>query len=211
MSQAVFHGSYEVLKIPQYGKGALYNDYGRGFYMTPGKDMAGEWATLNTGRDGFINEYALETDGLNLLYLDKKDLKHWIAILMHNRKGNYEEELRDIHDAFCAKYLLDISAYDIILGWRADDSYFMFVEDFALGLLSLENLQKAMKFGDLGQQICLKSKKAFDSITFVDSHPAPADVYYKSAKDRDSAARTAYRQLRKNTNAREGTLITGLL
>lgn len=211
MPEIVFHGSYKIVKNPQYGKGALYNDYGRGFYMTPSKDMAGEWATLNTGRDGYINEYELDTDGLNILYLDKMDIKHWIAILMNNRKGNYEEELRDIQDAFCEKYLLDISIYDIILGWRADDSYFMFVEDFALGLLSLENLRKAMKFGDLGLQICLKSERAFDRIKFINNHPASAELYYKSAKDRDSAARAAYRQLRKDSNAREGTLITNLL
>jgi hypothetical protein len=191
--------------------GKAYNDYGLGYYMTRDKDLAGEWATLATGTDGYINEYSLDTDGFNMLYLDKEDIKHWIAVLMRYRKGNYEDELYDVIDAFCAKYLIGVNAYDVILGWRADDSYFAFVEDFALGLLSLENLQKAMKFGDLGQQVCLKSKLSFDRIKFVTHYPAPADKFYQLAKDRDNAARAAYRKLRKETNARAGTLITDLI
>lgn len=211
MLQTIYHGSEFICQTPAFGKGKPYNDYGLGFYTTPNKELAGEWATLTTGRDGYITEYTLDTSELNILHLNKQDVKHWLAILMQNRRGNFEEELRDINTAFCDKYLIDVTTYDVIIGWRADDSYFAFVEDFGLGFLSLENLQKAMRFGDLGQQVCLKSPLAFTKIQYVTHHPASAATFHQKAMDRDNEARSKYRILRKEINARAGTLITHLV
>ena len=53
-------------------------------------------------------------------------------------------------------FLLDISEYDVIIGYRADDSYFSFAQDFVAGVISLQKLSEAMQLGKLGEQIVLK-------------------------------------------------------
>lgn len=50
--------------------------------------------------------------------------------------------------------------YDLIVGYRADDSYFSFANAFLNNTLSLEQLRKAMFLGKLGEQVVLKSEKA---------------------------------------------------
>jgi len=208
----IYHGSSEIIKQPEYGKGKPYNDYGLGFYTTQNKELAGEWAVLTAGKDGFINKYQLDTTGLEVLNLDTLDPKYWIAILMSNRRGSYEnDEVYKTFDQFIGKYYFDISKYDVIIGWRADDSYFSYIEAFSIGTISLENLQKAMKLGNLGQQTCLKSKKAFTQLHFLSNYPAPSNKFYKSAKTRDNEARRDYRNLIRYTDAKKGTRIEDLI
>ena len=40
------------------------------------------------------------------------------------------------------KYNIDISEYDLIIGYRADDSYFRFAEDFLNNSISVEKLEE---------------------------------------------------------------------
>ena len=58
-----------------------------------------------------------------------------------------------------------------------------------------------MKFGDYGNQVCLKSKKAFDCIKFTKHYPALASRFYQSAKDRDKSAKQQYWQMQDTTTA----------
>lgn len=51
-----------------------------------------------------------------------------------------------------------------------------------------------MRLGDLGQQIVLKSPKAFEAIEFVEATVAPSAVYYPRRKERDEKARALYRE-----------------
>ena len=62
------------------------------------------------------------------------------------------------------KYNIDISEYDLIIGYRADDSYFRFAEDFLNNSISVEKLERAMYLGKLREQIVLKSEKAFEQL-----------------------------------------------
>lgn len=41
------------------------------------------------------------------------------------------------------KYNIDISENDLIIGYRADDSYFRFAEDFLNNSISVEKLERA--------------------------------------------------------------------
>jgi hypothetical protein len=203
----IYHGSNKILKVPEFGKGEINNDYGQGFYCTKNKGLAGEWAVLWTGQDGYINEYSLDYTNLKVLYLNQMPVENWIAVLVANRRGDYEEEYQGRINLFIDKFGIDISVYDIIEGWRADDAFFTYVEDFFAMALSVEKLQEALKFGDLGNQVCLKSKDAFDAIKFTASYPAAASRFYKSAQDRDTSAKRQYYRM-KNKDA--GTLLINL-
>ena len=204
----LYHGSEKILKAPEFGKGEIYNDYGQGFYCTKHKPLAGEWAVLWTGRDGYINEYSFDYSGLKVLYLNQMPVEHWIAVLIANRRGNYEKGYQKRMNNFINKYLIDISDYDVIEGWRADDAYYSYIEDFLAINLSLEKMMEAMKFGDLGNQICLKSKKAFGFIKFIKHYPALASCFYQSAKERDQSAKQRYWRMQDTT---EGTLLIDLI
>jgi hypothetical protein len=204
----IYHGSEKILKVPEFGKGEIYNDYGMGFYCTKNKGLAGEWAVLWTGHDGYINEYSFDYTNLKILYLNQMPIENWLSVLAMNRRGDYEQALQQRIDLFVAKYGVDISNYDIIEGWRADDAFFSYVEDFFTMFLSLENLKEALKFGDLGNQVCLKSRKAFDVIKFVAFHPAPASRFFQSAKNRDATAKYKYYNM---PDKDKGTLLINLI
>jgi hypothetical protein len=191
----LYHGSSKVIKEPKFGLGSNYNDYGQGFYLTKNKGLAGEWAVLYTGIDGYINEYQLYYDGLSILSLQTKDVDIWAAVLMANRNGEYIYTTQEKIARFIQEHFIDISAFDIIEGWRADDSYFSYASDYVLGNISKDELLSAMHFGNLGYQTCLKTKKAFSQIKYVGKYPAPADKYYESAARKDAQARSAYRSL----------------
>ena len=192
----LYHGSEKILKTPEFGKGEINNDYGQGFYCTKNKGLAGEWAVLWTGKDGYINEYSFDYTGLKILYLNQMPVEHWIAILLKNRKVYSLDDFELRINAFLQKYLVDTSDYDVIEGWRADDAFFSYITDFVTDTLSLEKLSLALKFGDLGNQVFLKSKKAFEILEYRTHYPAPASRFLKSARDRDKKAKQDYINMR---------------
>jgi hypothetical protein len=193
----LYHGSEKILKVPEHGKGVINNDYGQGFYCTKNKGLAGEWAVLWTGQNGYINEYSFDYTDMKVLYLNQMPVENWVAVLLNNRKIYSLDDFALRIDVFLQKHLIDISDYDVIEGWRADDAFFSYITDFVSDVLSLENLKEALKFGDLGNQVFIQSKKAFDIIEFTTHYPAPASRFLKSAKDRDKNAKQQYVNMRR--------------
>ena len=190
----LYHGSPEIIEVPIFGKGKSYNDYGKGFYCTQHIELAKEWACTE-GTDGYANRYEIETDGLKILNLSDEEytILHWLALLMKNRKGRLSTPIMKRGKEYLLEhYLPDISGYDAIIGYRADDSYFSFAKSFVNNAISLKQLGNAMRLGKLGEQFVLKSKKAFDTIKFLDYTVADNTEYYFKRKTRDDEARAAY-------------------
>ncbi len=193
----IFHGSTNIIEKPIFGKGKPYNDYGLGFYCTKEIDLAKEWACLE-GIDGFNNEYEIFTNNLNILNLcdEKYSILHWLTILVENRKFRISTPIMKKGMEWLIKnYHLDIESYDIIIGYRADDSYFSFARDFLTNQISLTQLSYAMKLGKLGIQFVLKSKKAFDNIKFIKYETVDSSIYYLKRKMRDEKARKDYYEI----------------
>ncbi len=195
MNEIIYHGSDHIIECPSFGLGALNNDYGRGFYCTKSIDLAKEWA-CGKGTSGFANKYKLNLTGLTTINLNKEpyNILNWLAVLTKHRtywqNGSISAEAKKyLQDNF----YVDISTYDIVIGYRADDSYFSFAQDFVSGTISLQKLQKAMHLGELGEQIVLKSEKAFSNIAFMGHEMADASTYYVQKINRDRRARQAYR------------------
>ena len=89
-------------------------------------------------------------------------------------------------------FLVDISEYDLVIGYRADDSYFSFARAFISNEISLSQLNYAMRLGKLGEQYVLKSEKAFNQIEFISAELADNTIYYARRKMRDDNARNAF-------------------
>lgn len=192
----LYHGSLEVVQKPQIDKGKIFNDYGRGFYCTEHLELAREWG-CNEGVDGYTNQYEIETDNLNVLNLSSPEFTvlHWLALLMNNRKVRTTAPVVKEGKAWLKEhYLIDISPYDAIVGYRADDSYFSFARSFLENTITLEQLSYAMRLGNLGEQFVIKSQKAFDEINFISYAPVNHKEYYPKRKTRDEEARAAYKR-----------------
>lgn len=198
MKKILFHGSEFIIERPMYGKGARTNDYGRGFYCTENEELAKEWACAKN-TNGFVNRYELNMTGLSILNLNSGEyhILHWLALLAEHRtywqRGSIAEEAKKY---ICDHFLIDTSEYDMIVGYRADDSYFSFAQDFVAGVISLQKLSQAMRLGRLGEQVVLKSRKAFDELTYLGSREVEAAEYYVRKRSRDREARAEYRRTR---------------
>lgn len=195
MSKMVlYHGSNEKIEKPLLGKGKIYNDYGQGFYCTEHIALAKEWA-CNEGIDGFANTYELETSGLKVLNLSSNEytILHWLALLMDNRRFRVSTPvMRRGVQWLREHFLIDISKYDLIIGYRADDSYFSFARAFINNEISLSQLNYAMRLGKLGEQYVLKTEKAFRQLVFKSAKLADNTIYYALRKKRDDEARNAF-------------------
>lgn len=199
MKKRLYHGSQFIIQKPEYGKGARHNDYGKGFYCTEEIELAKEWACAKQ-IDGYVNIYDLDFSGLNVLNLNDGhyNILNWLALLADNRtywqNGSIAEPAKNY---IKENFLPDISAYDVIIGYRADDSYFSFAQDFVSGVISLQKLAQAMRLGKLGEQIVLKSPKAFAQIQFAGYENADAEEYYIKKNEREREARRQYRHNKK--------------
>lgn len=204
----LYHGSDKIIEKPMYGKGSRFNDYGLGFYTTPHWELAAEWAVPTEEADGYVNEYTIELTNLKVLDLDQEPFEHWVSVLIQNRGGRYSRPVRERHRKYLDKFPFSIEGYDIIKGWRADDSYFRFVRDFFNVGLSIENLREAMTFGELGTQYCLLTQKAFDKIEYKKSALSKANIYFPKRKTRDDNARQLYDTMENMTH---GNLIFDII
>ena len=176
----IYHGSVNIVNQPVFGEGKPYNDYGLGFYCTEHLELAKEWACAS-GVDGYASHYKLDMTGLSVLRLNDPEynILNWLTILLENRKFNVAEGMPQRARAYLLEnFKVDYKDYDVIIGYRADDSYFSYAGDFVNGTLSLNDLDEAMRLGKLGEQVVLKSRKAFDAISFVEAIKAPKEEYY---------------------------------
>lgn len=190
----IFHGSKYIVDNPEYGKGKPYNDYGRGFYCTEDIELAKEWSVDENG-NGYANKYNLDTKGLNILYLNSKDynILHWITLLLKNRSFSATSDIaREAKKYLINNFSIDTTGYDVIIGYRADDSYFAYANNFLNNTISINKLSKAMKLGNLGEQVVLVSEKAFKNIHFIEATTADNNVYFPLKTKRDYEARKEY-------------------
>ncbi|WP_039924775.1 DUF3990 domain-containing protein, partial [Treponema sp. JC4] len=128
----LYHGSQKIVGKPLFGAGKAYNDYGQGFYCTQNLELAKEWACPSFD-DGFANCYEIESDGLKILDLQDSQFctLHWLAILANNRKFDLDLPImRQGLYHLTNNFLPDLSGFDIVKGYRADDSYFSFAKAF---------------------------------------------------------------------------------
>ena len=190
----VYHGSKQIVEVPTFGLGRKNNDYGLGFYCTETSDLAKEWAVSSLS-DGFANRYILNTEYLNILNLNSPDytILNWIAVLVQHRLFSIKTPVARRAKQYLVEHFgINVNAYDLITGYRADDSYFDYAEAFLNNAITVEQLSHAMQLGKLGEQIVIKSKFAFSKIKYEGFETAEKDLYYVLRKARDDAANQTY-------------------
>ena len=181
----IYHGSkYQIQKPIVKGSNQL-NDYGPSFYLTLDIEAAKAWA-CKQDEIGGVNTYIVrkETfDNLKILDLTDKSkysVLNWLAILMHFREVSSSLKIRrqKVFE-WLEKYYIDVEQYDVVIGYRADDSYFRFPLAFINDSLAYEDLENVFMLGQLGVQYAFMSEKAIKSLKFESFTPCD-NVYLRS-------------------------------
>lgn len=209
----LYHGSEYIIEKPLFGAGNCHNDYGLAFYCTKAWDLAAEWA-VDARRDGYVNEYELNINNLSVLDLlsGEYSVLNWMAVLLENRVFGINSEIAETGKRFLIdNYHVPYSNYDVVIGWRADDSYFSYARAFLNNTISVETLEKAILLGNLGIQYAIKSKRGFDNIVFVSAKDAMSSVFYELKSKRDVAARNEYKNILLNRDVTKGVFLLDLM
>lgn len=213
MIKTIYHGSDRIIEQPICGYGKPYNDYGLGFYCTEDSEMAKEWG-VSSSSDGYCNAYDIDMNGLTILDLNDSQycILHWLTVLLQNRTFETSTPLAEEAKRFLINnYSIAYEDADIIVGYRADDSYFSFAQDFINGAISYRQLSRAMRLGNLGQQIVIKSERAFERISFIGSEAALRAEWLSRKEQRDAAARRDYLDVERNRRMPGDIYITQII
>ena len=178
----IYHGTTDSDFKPFFGGGRDYHDYGKGLYCTEDFNAAKEWACQNIDvTTAYVYEYDLLMEGIDpTLNLNILEPLYWLAVLAQYRYGQKESSARrERRLRLIELFNIDCEQYEIIEGWRADDRYFTYLSAF-LGLdISYEAVILAMKLGDLGQQVVIKGKTAYDHCRFVGKTTISGTDYFE--------------------------------
>ncbi|MGM9631941.1 MAG: DUF3990 domain-containing protein [Eubacteriales bacterium] len=193
----IYHGSEKIIENPTFGEGKKNNDFGLGFYCTESEALAKEWA-VSSLQNGFSNKYTLDTEYMRILNLNSPEytILNWIAVLVEHRLFSIKTPVaRRAKQYLIDNFSVNVNAYDIITGYRADDSYFDYAESFLNNGISVEQLARAMKLGKLGEQIVIKSQFAFSRLNFEGFNVAEKEEFYVIRKSRDDEANRLYLEM----------------
>lgn len=191
----LFHGSKMVVEQPLREKCRENNDFGKCFYCTESLDLAKEWA-CQKGSVGIVSAYTLDMTGLLIINLNTEAYHtlNWLAtLLQHRRLDELSDDAQFALDYLIRNFAVDTSAADVVVGYRADDSYFQYALNFLTNQLSVDKLAEAMRLGKLGEQVAIQSNRAFQRLEFQDFYEAEPE-YIARYQSRDKKARETFRK-----------------
>ena len=206
----LYHGSNFIITglNPSYDNRG--NDYGRGFYLTDSEPVAKEFA-CSDGKNGYVTSFSLNKKGLKILDLTKKPynpLNH-LALLLYFRPFPMHSQRDYLVKSFILqRFMPDIKGYDIILGFRTDDSNFSLMKHFFYGDISYEALKKALKKDKNNRQYVLKSQKAFSAVKTLRYFESDRTENYPKKFARDAALKASIEKLCKEN---EGNTINDII
>lgn len=203
LGNILFHGSDHIIEAPRPGGGKTHNDFGSGFYCTEDRELAREWS-CSDAPSAFVNHYAFEpASPLKIANLEGPQFHvlNWLAILLKNREFRIKHPFpQQARDYILQEFLPQLDEYDIIYGYRADDSYFGIALDFLEGSLSLSQLNQALRLGHLGHQVFLQSARSFDALVFLTAEMVDKDTYLQRRQFRNERARESFRNMEFDKN-----------
>ena len=190
----VYHGSKKIVSMPFCDHKGNRKDFGKGFYATESEIHAREWAAADEN-GGFLNIYELDTDSLEILDLcgNDEDIFKWLALILSNRiLPAFSPEERDIRDDIIREHLPDIRNTDVIKGYRADDSIFSFCRAYIRGDISADELAEAVRYRDDGEEVLLRTERAFENLEFISYENVDGNIYYPARMKRDISLRLSF-------------------
>lgn len=196
MSKLVlYHDSKDIIEKSYYHGGKAENNYGFGFYCTKSLKLAKEWSCSNNENNGFSNKYSLDLPSLKILDLTDKrySILNWVAIILKFRTFDFSNDISiQVKEYLLKNFYIVVNNYDIVIGFRADDSYFSFARDFVNNAITVRKLSQAMELGQLGKQVVIVSELAFSKLYFEGFETDDRLEYFTKRKARDEKVREDY-------------------
>lgn len=153
----LYHGSLDIVEVPEIREPNRTLDYGAGFYLTSSREQAENWVKRKFKGDishGWLNiyDYVAEVESsLSVLAFDAPDEK-WLDFVMENRMNR-----EFTHN------------YDIVKGPVADDRVYASFALYEAGILSKQTLIAELKAYKLVNQVLLHTEHALRVIEFVNA------------------------------------------
>ena len=158
----LYHGSDQIIKIPELRLSIRTLDFGPGFYTTTNKEQAVNFAVKvynrsvregNTPKGKFISIYEADyekiKDELVLLHFGSAN-EEWLDFILANRKNYYEGK-----------------KYDIIYGPVANDTIYRTLIAFESEALSKEETIAKLKVRELFDQMTFKTELALSYLKYT--------------------------------------------
>ena len=140
--------------------------------------------------------FLLIRPSLRCLSIDAaEDILSWMAILMRHRPGTDSRRWDLIQQRFIEKYYIDVDAYDVVFGYRANDSYLAIAKQFARGEIGVGILVRLLKLGSFGIQVCVKSRLAYTRLRYLETSGVNYEQYHAQFISRDEDSRRSMREL----------------
>ena len=155
----LYHGSTELVDIPEIRKGDVYLDFGVGFYTTTSYEQAERWSKIKMHRNnintGYVSVYEFDLEKaeqeLCIKRFDVAD-EAWLSFVVNNRKGEAINDDADMH-----------------IGPVADDNVYQSIRLFETGAYDAEYTVKKLKTEVLHDQWTLHTDKILKYLTFVEA------------------------------------------
>ncbi|MCL2007898.1 MAG: DUF3990 domain-containing protein [Treponema sp.] len=155
----LYHGSDQIVEIPNLDLSRKTLDFGSGFYTTVSKeqaiDFARKVAVRNKNGKKFVNVYDFDEElaaaALKILKFIKPD-KLWLDFVQQNRNGKYTGK-----------------AYDLVMGPVANDDVYATLIVYEQGIINVEQTIEALKIKELYSQFVFKTTRALPFLRFLES------------------------------------------
>jgi hypothetical protein len=153
----LYHGSYLAIEKPDISFSHDNVDFGKGFYTTPIREQAQNWARR------FVRSHG--KDVLSLYEIDAAALRAGAAILEFQ---SYSDEWLEFIDR-CRKGEC-IGDYDVVIGGVADDKIFNTIQLYSDGLLDKREAIKRLQYEKPNCQYCFRSQTVIETyLKFINS------------------------------------------
>jgi len=142
----LYHGSDDIIKIPEIRKTIYTKDFSWGFYCTNNYNQAYRWV-IRKSHQGIINIYSYKENPKLKIKKFPKMNDEWLDFIANCRSGK-------THD------------FDIVEGPMADDTIWDYVNDFLSGKISREAFWVLAKFKKPTHQISFHTIEALECIKY---------------------------------------------
>lgn len=143
----IYHGSKEIVAVPQVVQTKHNKDFATGFYCTFLEEQANRWAVRGDGH-GFVNAYEYTRDSSLAIKQFPEMSEEWLDFIVACRSGKTH-------------------AFDIVEGPMADDQIYNYVQSFLDGDISREAFWALAKFKKPTHQISFHTNRALETIKFI--------------------------------------------
>lgn len=147
----VYHGSNQIVSIPDISYSKNFLDFGKGFYVTTFQKQAEKWALRKASRYGkepIVNVYSFLEDlsKYKVLKFDNENEK-WLDFVCGCRNG------QDLN-----------KDYDIIIGNVANDDVFKTVDMYFRGLWDKKRTLEELRYYIMNDQFCIVNQGALSQL-----------------------------------------------